>query len=71
MSKVELRKEVTLNLGNFENVKIGIGVMIDTKPDESEKKALARAMEFVDNALQVEVDVWAPKRQGTKRFTIA
>ncbi len=64
MKKVTVSFEVgrTINLGNFENVKISVGIDINTDTDSLDKD-YARAQKWVERKLSEEEDKWESKKK--------
>jgi len=66
MDRITVRKEVTINLGNYENVKLMAEVGRDGGTET--KKALSDMADLVNEALAYEAEVVGadPKKYGLK-----
>ncbi len=64
MKKVVVSYEVgrTINLGNFENVKISVGIDINTDTDSVDKDYV-RAKKWVEKKLTEEEDKWESEKK--------
>lgn len=56
MTKVSYSMGVTINTGNFESVRIDIGVEDDVRKDEDVLAATERVSKFVETRLEKKVD---------------
>lgn len=50
--RVEVRYERTINVGNYESVRVGVGYSTDLKKEETVEKAFARADEIATAKLE-------------------
>lgn len=55
-NRVNVHLGFTKNLGNFESVKIDVGLASDKNPDESTAEAFRRVKDFVKGALMEAVE---------------
>jgi len=66
-AEVEVRKSVTLNMGNYESAQISVGIRVPCYREEVQE-AYGYAIEFVDAKVieqQTSVKEWATKRGVT------
>lgn len=56
----------TRNMGNFESVKVALGLTTDVRKGETETQALARAKDFVSEQLLIEVDELESEIRGVR-----
>jgi hypothetical protein len=54
--RVEIAYDFTVNLGNFENVKVHVGYASDVKENETPEEAYARVDDFVSEKISKEVE---------------
>lgn len=57
MAKVTYSQGFTLNMGDFESLRMDIGIEDDTRPGESVPEAEERLFKFVSNRLKKRVAV--------------
>ena len=56
MSQVTVNLGYTINIGNFENIKVDFGVTDEVQPKESTQEAIDRVYELVQENLFAKVD---------------
>ena len=54
--RVEIAYDFTVNLGNFENVKVHVGYASDVKQGETTDEAYSRVDDFVSEKISKEVE---------------
>jgi len=64
MVKVKVSKGLTINMGNYESLRLDVGVEIDAASSNKREieNVYERASEFVRDKLQEEVDAWDLKK---------
>ena len=53
MTKVKVDLSFTRNLGNYESIKIGLGIEDDVRKGENVDSATERVYKFVENKLKI------------------
>ena len=54
-TKVSVTLGYTLNLGNFQSLRVDLGVVDHTRNDENTKQAMDRVYEFIESELVAKV----------------
>jgi len=65
-TKIKVDLQFTKNLGNYENLKISIGIEDYKRPGESTSDATDRVYEFVENKLISKVNEIEAELKGKK-----
>lgn len=55
-TRIEVTMGATLNTGNFQSVRVDVGVATDAREGETVKEATDRVYDFVDGYLTAKVD---------------
>jgi len=59
VTKIEINRQFTLNLGNYESARLGISMTIDIGPDDDPDVEYDKLLDKIDQKLQDEIEAFS------------